>query len=768
MVTSQPQKRPPNSNDQRTVLGLCVLLVVIVFLAFGRTCGYGFLGYDDDDYFSSNYHVKAGLTWNGVKWAFQTGYASNWHPVTWLSLMLDAQFFGTGPAGPHLTNVILHAANTVLLFLLLRRLTGALWCSAFVAAVFAIHPLRVESVAWLSERKDVLSGFFFMLTLEAYARYVEKSNVPDSRSKIFYGLSLLFFALGLMSKPMLVTLPFVLLLLDWWPLKRFEASTISRLVLEKLPFFFLSAASCLVTILAQRVAIKPVIILPLTHRLGNAMVSYVIYLTQMIWPENLAVYYPYHFDTPAWQTFGAGALLLFITFLAIFAARRFPYFRTGWLWYLGMLVPAIGLVQVGGQAHADRYTYLPQIGLYIAIVWAVRDLMVSWRYRRPMLVTLALFVISGLMICTWKQTSYWRNDVLLWEHAIACTSGNYTAHNNLGYALEAKGQTAEATEHFQKALEIFPGYAEVNINLGKILLDEGRLDEAGKYFQRAINIIPDSVEAHIDLGILFAAQGKTAEAFKHYERAIELAPDRAETYNDLAVLLASQGRFAEAAKRYQKALELKPDYANARNNFGILLAGQGQTAEAIEQFRKALEVAPDNANVHYNLANILTAQGRFDEAIEHYRRALEQMPDSIHAHYQLALLLQNRGEFAAAVAQFEKVLELDPKHITAQNDLAWLLATCPDNSVHNGEKAVELAQQAVQLSSGRSPEILDTLAAAYAAAGRFPEAVETANQALNLSATQNNKPLADAIQGQLKLYEANSPFWDTSQTNASR
>jgi protein O-mannosyl-transferase len=522
------------------------------------------------------------------------------------------------------------------------------------------------------------------------------------------------------------------------------------------------------TVLAQQQAIKSIIILPLTHRLGNALISYVIYIKQMVWPENLAAYYPYQIDMPTWQIVGAGALLFFITLLAFFAARRFPYLRTGWLWYLGMLVPAIGLVQVGGQAHADRYTYLPQIGLYIAIVWTVGDLTVSWRYSRQMLATMGTVVIGALMLCTWKQTYYWRNDVLLWEHAIACTSGNYTAHNNLGYALETKGQIAEATGHFQKALEIFPNYAEVNINLGKIFLDEGRLDEAGEYFQRAINILPDSVEAHIDLGILFAAQGKTAEAFKHYERAIELAPDRAETYNNLAVLLASQGRFAEATKRYQKALELEPDYANARNNFGILLAGEGQTTEAIVQFEKALEVAPDNAKVHYNLANVLTAQGRFDEAIVHYQRALEQMPDSTHAHYQLAVLLQNRGEFAAAVGQFKKVLELDPNHVTAQNDLAWLLATCPDNSVRNGQKAVELAQQAVQLSSGSSPEILDTLAAAYAEAGRFPEAIQTADRALNLSTAQNKTPLADAIQRQLKLYEANIPFRDISQTNASQ
>jgi protein O-mannosyl-transferase len=718
---------------KRTVSGLCILLAMAVFLIFGRTHGYGFVGFDDDDYFSSNDHVKAGLTWNGIRWAFETGYASNWHPLTWLSLMLDAQLFGTGPAGPHLTNVLLHAANTVLLFLLSRRLTGALWSSAFVAVVFAIHPLRVESVAWVSERKDVLSGFFFMLTLGAYARYVEKSKAQDSKSRIFYGLSLLFFALGLMSKPMLVTLPFVLLLLDYWPFNRFNPATLKRLLVEKLPFFLLSAASCLATVLVQREAIKPIIVLPLALRLGNALVSYATYLTQMIWPENLAAYYPYHFDTPAWQTMGAGALLFSITLAAFLTARKFPYFLVGWLWYLGMLVPAIGLVQVGGQAHADRYTYLPQIGLYIGIAWAIKDLTLSWRYRRQILATMASVIIGALMVCTWRQTSYWRTDESLWERAIACTSGNYTAHINLGYVLAAQGRTAEAIEHYQQAIKFYPGYAQAYINLGVIFLNEGRLDEAGENFQRALEINPDSAEAHNNMGILLAKQGRTAEAIEHYQKAIELDPDRAEIYN----------------------------------NLGNLLATQGRTAEAIAQFQKALEVAPDNAKVHYNLANVLTAQGRVDEAIEHYQRALEQMPDSTHAHYQLGVLLQSRGEFAASVAQFQKVLELEPKHVAAQNNLAWLLATCPDNPVRNGEKAVELAQQAVQLSRGVSPEILDTLAAAYAEAGRFPEAIETAGRALSLSAIQNKKPLADAIQTQLKFYEANSPFRDIS-TNAPR
>ena len=733
MTAAQPSPGPDHPVQWRIVLGVSLLLALGVFLIFGRTCGYGFVNFDDDSYFSANYHVKAGLTWKGTLWAFQTGYASNWHPLTWLSLMLDAQLFGTGPAGPHLTNVILHAVNSVLLFLLFRRLTGALWPSALVAAIFAIHPLRAESVAWISERKDVLSGFFFMLTLLMYARYVEQFRVQNSKFKITYCLGLLFFALGLMSKPMLVTVPFLLLLLDYWPLNRFglpapntrpAAGQIFRLVLEKLPFLVLGLASCVVTVLAQKQAIKTMDVLPSTFRLENALISYVTYLVQTIWPENLAAYYTYRLDMPAWAIAGAGALLFFVTLCAVLTARRFPYFLTGWLWYLGMLVPVIGLLQVGGQAHADRYTYLPQIGFILAIVWAVGDLTTSWRWRRPVLVVASIGLVAAFLASAWQQTSYWRNDEALWIHAIACTSGNYTAHNNLGYVLAARGQDSEAIKHYQQALEFNPNFADCANNLGTVYLHQEQLDKALDYYHRALAINPDLAEVHNNMAILLTKQGKTAEAIEHYRKAIELKPDRAEFYNNLANLLATTG----------------------------------QTPEAMPLFQKALEVDPDNAKVHYNLANIAFAQGQWQEAIDHYQHALKQMPDSVHAHYQLGLALERRGQVAAAEAQLQRVIELDPLHVTAINNLAWLLATSSEPSLRDGPKAVKLARQAVQLSNGLSPQIVDTLAAAYAEAGQFPEAIETARRALELSVAQNNKPLTDVIQNQLKLFESRSPY----------
>jgi protein O-mannosyl-transferase len=752
MTVRQSPNHPTGSNSTGVSIGVCVLLALSVFFIFGRTYDYGFVNCDDDSYFSANYHVKAGLTWKGTLWAFQTGYASNWHPLTWLSLMLDAQIFGTGPAGPHLTNVVLHAADAVLLFLLLRRLTGVLWPSAMVAAIFAIHPLRVESVAWVSERKDVLSGFFFILTLWLYGRYAQgvthdarrgtKSDAAPAASdsstvtrhpSLFYGLALLFFTLGLMSKPMLVTLPFLLLLLDYWPLNRFGPPTsnalpvrkqILRLALEKLPFFVLSVASCVATILAQRQAIKTMDLLPWTFRLDNALISCVTYIEQMVWPENLAAYYPYRLDMPTWQIVSAGTLLFFATLWAVLTARRYPYFLTGWFWYLGMLVPVIGLVQVGGQAHADRYTYLPQIGFALAIVWAITDLTASWHWRRPVLLGVSLSALIALTVCTWKQIGYWRNDESLWGHAIACTAGNYTAHNNLGYILAAKGRNTEAIKQYQQALELNPNFSDCANNLGTVYLHQGQLDNALGYYQQALTINPGFAEVHNNLGILLTKQGKTTEAIEHYRKAIELKPDRAEFYN----------------------------------NLGNLLTTQGHTAEAAPLFQKALGVDPDNAKVHYDLANTAFAQGQWDEAIEHYQQALKGMPDSVHAHYQLGLALEQRGQTAAAMAQLQTVVELDPLHVTAMNNLAWLLATASKPSLRDGQKAVELARKAVQLSSGLSPQILDTLAAAYAEAGRFPEAIETARRALELSIAQNNKPLADVIQNQLKLFEAHSPY----------
>jgi tetratricopeptide (TPR) repeat protein len=508
-----------------------------------------------------------------------------------------------------------------------------------------------------------IKRIFFILTLLMYVRYVEKNLFQ--KAKVFYGLALFFFALGLMSKPMLVTLPFVLLLLDWWPLKRFEfqiinskRQIISRLILEKLPFLLLSAVSCVMTVFAQQKATKSLVILPFAGRLGNAVVSCGTYLVQMVFPKNLVAFYPYHLDLPVWQIAISCVFLFLITLLVLLTAKKFPYFFVGWFWYLGMLVPVIGLVQVGGQAHADRYTYLPEIGLCLAIVWAAWDLTTSWHYRFWLLGLTACGMIPILMACAWKQTAYWCDSESLWSHALACTSGNFVAHNNLGYALAAKGQTAEAIEHYQKALEINSDYAIADVNLGKIFLNEGRLDKAGEYFQQSVKINPDSAEVHNDLGILFAAQGRITEAAEHYQQAIQLNPDFAEVYNNLAILCASQGRFVEAVQCYQKALKIKPDYAEAHDNFGILLIRRGRVAEAMRQFQMALEIRGNSAEAHNDLGLLLVSLDQADEAIKHYQKAIELKSNYAQAHYNLGIVLANQGRNSEAIKYLKTALEL--------------------------------------------------------------------------------------------------------------
>jgi protein O-mannosyl-transferase len=683
-AAGRPSERSAEQAGRGAMAGVGVLLATAVLLVFGRTLRHDFLNYDDDQYFYANPQVQHGLTWSGVTWALQATDAANWHPLTWLSLMLDVQLFGVSPAGPHLTNVLLHAANTVLLFLLLKRLAdrrsdksagakatqaGALWPSAMVAALFGLHPLHVESVAWVAERKDVLSGLFFMLTLLFYARFAQATGLrtgtleakPGNNGSGDYWLALLFFALGLMRKPMLVTLPFVLLLLDYWPLARFTIHdsrfAIRRLAWEKLPFFVLSGISCVVTLIAQQQAIEPIEWLPLSQRVSNALVSYIAYLGKTFYPAKLAIFYPHAEEGQPLLQIALALILLAGISAGVLALRQMrPCLLVGWLWYLGMLVPVIGLVQVGEQARADRYTYLPIIGVFIMLAWSTGEVFERWRYRCRVLGAGAFTVIAALMLCASIQTSYWRNSESLWTHTLACTSRNYVGHNNLGIVLAKRGQSVEAMEHCQMALEIKPGYMD------------------------------------------------------------------------------------------------------AHNNFGIILAGQGRAAEAMEHFQKALEIKPDFAEAHYNLGNLLAKQGRSAEAMEHFLQALAIKPDSAKVHYRLALALKDQGRFEAAIPHFQKVLELEPRPMLAQNSLAWLFATCPEASLRNGDGAVELAQQAAQLSGGRHPEILDTLAAAYAEARRFPEAVETAQRALDLSLVQDNKPLANDIRTRLKLYEANSPY----------
>ncbi len=706
------------TKNPRRALLIGLALGAVALAVYWPVVRHQFINFDDLGYIIQNFHVRAGLTWSSVTWAFTTDYAANWHPLTWLSHCLDCQLFGMNAGGHHLTSALLHALNTGLLFLLLRRLTGATWRSAFVAALFGLHPLHVESVAWVAERKDVLSTFFLLLTIWAYATYAWKSQVSSLKSQdslksqvsslksgngvggipdksgprelerletedwrletgLWYALALVCFALGLMSKPMLVTLPFVLLLLDYWPLgrnaewrmqsaecgqagalvnpfelkiKNLKFKIFLPLLWEKLPFFLLAAVSSLVTFLAQRHsgAVAAVSQVPLGHRVPNALISYVVYLKKMLWPTDLAIYYPYRDHIPLDQTVGAVLVLIVLSVLAVALVRRRPYLAVGWFWYLGTLVPVIGFVQVGLQSMADRYTYIPSIGVFVAVVWGVAD----WERRRPrrrvaeksttpagtpalpvaaLPVAAAVLVLIALALCTRAQLRYWQDSVTLYRRTLAVTPGNPIVHGNLGSAL------------------------------------------------------------------------------------------------------VEQGKLTEAAEQFAEALRLKPQYAEAESNWGFALALQGKLEEAIAKYRAALALKPDMERTRYTLGQALLMQGKRDEAIAEYRAALEINPD-----------------WPAPL-----------------NDLAWFRATDPDPSKRDGPEAVALAERACRLTGFQQALFVGTLAAAYAEAGRFDEAIQTGQKARQLALAAGQKELADKNRQLLELYRARKAYHEGEGRPAS-
>lgn len=572
-------------------------------MVFGQTLRHEFVNFDDVNYVLDNSQVTRGVTGQGIAWAFTHSHAANWHPVTWISHMLDCQFYGLRPAGPHLTNVLLHIATTILLFLVLREMTGSLWRSAFVAAVFAIHPLRVESVAWVAERKDVLSGLFFMLTVWAYVRYVRE------RSPVRYGLMVVLFALGLMSKPILVTLPLVLLLLDYWPLHRFTAlrdrsenfSKISRrLILEKLPLFAMAAASSLATILAQKGSLQTIEGIPLSLRVANAFASYAAYLRQMFWPVDLAVLYPFTDRNLVILGAVSAALLLGIS-AGVFFLRSRRYLVTGWLWYLVMLGPVIGIIQVGNQARADRYTYLPQIGLYLLGTWLAADLCGGWRHRRLFLGTLALAILGPLAFAAHTQASYWQNSQLLWTRAVACTSENAIAHTNLAEAFFQRGRMDEAIEHAQKALQIDPRQAVAHSALGLAFLQKRRLDEAVTHLQNALEIMPNAA-AHSNLGVALMQAGRIDDALANYRKAVELNPEAIDALSNMAWALATwpEARIRDGKKAVEFA-ERADSLTQSQNvRINITLAASyaevGRFADAVKTAQRALQLALAQGN----------------------------------------------------------------------------------------------------------------------------------------------------------------------------
>lgn len=656
--TSQPV-------DHRAFLVASAVIALLTLTIYSRVGNFEFNNFDDPDYVAQNETVQRGITLEGIRWAFTTNPASrlsatgtqdrmgNWHPLTWLSHMLDCQLFGATPGAHHWVSVVIHVCNSLLLLWVLYRYTNALARSAIVAALFAVHPLHVESVAWVAERKDVLSALFWFLTMWAYLRYVE------TRSGVPYAFVLLFFALGLMSKPMVITLPFVLLLLDYWPLRRVAIMwDWLRLTREKLPLFALTVLSSVITFTVQKQggAVGSFEKFSPEARVSNALVAYAAYIGKAILPENLAVFYPHPGSWPDWQFFGAALLVLIVTAVALAWRRPATYLVVGWFWYLGTLVPVIGLVQVGEQAYADRYTYIPLIGIFLAAVWGTGDLADRFKWPRFAVPAATAVMLAAYAAIAMSQVGHWQNSETLFRHAVAVTKDNHVAHYNLGQTLSVHGRIHEAVEH------------------------------------------------------------------------------------------------------YYATLRLKPDHEGAHNNLGFTFALQGQWQQATNHYIHALRSDPKSPDVHFNMGIAQLNLGHPSNAVTHFTMTLREHPAHPLAHRYLADALAAVGRARDAVGNYRTALKLNPNQPEALNNLAWILATHPDEKLRNGKEAVQLAERACQLAPSATPTMLGTLAAAYAEAGQFTNAVETARRAENLAAQQGDADRAAKNRALREHYERGQPY----------
>jgi tetratricopeptide (TPR) repeat protein len=718
---------------------LAAVLGLLTFALYTPVLRHEFVAYDDGQYVTANLEVQRGLTLENIRWALTAVVCSNWHPLTVLSHMLDCQWYGLRPWGHHLTSILLHALNTVLVFLLLHRLTGARWRSAMVAALFGWHPLHVESVAWVAERKDVLSTCFGLVTLLLYSAYAQGRKTKDAEAaeagagpvfyvSAWYWLACFCFALGLLSKPMLVTWPFVLLLLDYWPLKRFQPGRAGRLLVEKLPFFALAAAGSLMTFYVQHQtgAMKILEHLTFGSRCENAVVSYGRYLLKLVWPVDLAFFYPHPGHWPVGGVLLAGACLAGISILVWLARRPYPFLPVGWFWFIGTLVPVIGLVQVGIQAMADRYTYIPSLGIFVLIVWGISELARRWRQEA---LAGALAGLAAVILCaaTWHQIGFWQNSEILFRHSLEVTADNEVARNNLGTVLMDRGQVDAALNEFQAALRDRANCVEAHNNLGNALKQKGQTPAAIREYETAIRLQPGFADPHNNLATMLLAQGQTNAAFQEFQNAVRLRPDYVEARNNLAALLDLAGRTNEAIAQFQQVIALSPDYPDAHYNFGTLLARGGQTDLAISQFQQALREKPDDPQAHFELGNALASQGQADDAIVQLQAAVRLKNDWPEAHNNLGNVLAMRGQTQAAIREFQAALRLQPDDADAHYNWANLLAK---NGQPDG--AIAQFQQALSLR----PDDADThykLGNLFAKAGRTDEAMGQFQAAIRLA-----------------------------------
>ncbi len=685
-----------------------IFLLITVILVFATLVAYepirhnGFVNYDDDKYITKNPDVTGGITQQSLEQAFTKPHYFMWHPLTTISHMLDYQFFGLNPAGHHFVSVVLHIVNTLLLFWILKNITGAIWPSAFVAAVFALHPLQVESVAWAAERKTVLSGLLWLLTMAAYVRYTRQPGF------LRYLLVLLVFGLCIMTKPVVVTLPFVLLLLDYWPLERFRwgqkgktaAKTTSNqksaiwLIAEKAPLLAMSAILAVITINMQHLGgvVQTLEKEPIDYRIANMFLSYIRYIGKVIWPSSLAVCYPYTFVPLSnfWVLMCAILFIVLIVVIVCYISRRKKYAAVGWLWYIGTLVPMIGLVQAGGQSMANRYMYISMLGLLIISAWAAKDFITGRLRLKIVAAILAVVLLSALVVLTRIQVSHWQNSMTLYEYALKVTQNNALVENNYGSALFEAGRLDEAISHLNKALSIVPKMAEAEDNLGRVYLKQGKGDKAVACFKKVIEKNRASAEAYVNMASALGIQKKYDEALKYLKKAMGLAPDTPDIHNKMGIALLATGR---------------PD-------------------EAITHFKLALQKSAIPEEVYSNLGSAYIQVGKYDLAIEN----------------------------------LSKAIEIKPNNIGALNNLAWILAIVNDVSIRDANRAIEYAQRACELTGNEEAGLLDTLGAAYASAGKFAEAKATAEKALNIAKSSGREDLAGKIQKRIKLYEAGQPY----------
>ena len=724
---------------------ICLVLALVTVVVYWPITHHSFTNFDDDGYITGNSHVKSGLTWSGLVWAFENTETTNWHPLTWISHMVDCQLYGLNAGGHHLTNLLFHIANTLLLFLLLNELTGALWRSAFVAALFAWHPLHVESVAWAAERKDVLSAFFWMLTLLAYTRYVtsgtcqvtqtDPASSPVTRlpvkalakaghPSLHYFLALFFFACGLMSKPMVVTLPFVLLLLDFWPLARFSCSitlstlnpqpstkSTARLIYEKLPFFALAAAGSVATYLVQKTG-GAVSNDTLSFRVANALWSYLRYIFKTFWPADLAVIYPFPSHSLAGLAIVAATLLVIGSGWFIFLAGRHPWLLVGWFWLLGTLVPVIGLVQIGSQSMADRYMYIPSIGLFILMVWGLNDLFGSWPQKQKIVTLAGTVALAGCLACTWVQIKYWQDSISLFRHAMEVTTDNHVACACLAQALDAIGQedealilctnavriepnyppgqfflgmvllkqgkSEEALGHLSAAARLAPFDTTMHYNFGKVLLDFDRPKEAAACFIATLDNNPNFTEARNGLGKAYWKQGKLDQATNQLSQAVTFEPDNPQFHYDFGTVLLANSNVDEAIAQFSEALRLKPDFADAHGNLAVAFIRQGRAREAVLHFSEAVRLQPNDPERRFNLGLALLDNHQPADAAFQFSKELRLAPSETKAHYRLAQALQQQNQLAGAVEHYREALRLTPEFPEAKAALDQILSTNPN------------------------------------------------------------------------------------------